>query len=119
FDLNLMSQYLTGKKFDLAGYLAEVHVTQNSKYPKGMDSFFGNIYLPDNVERVATRIKDRREGKLRQHGKLLTSLAWLAPDYEFWGRGDSFSNAVAEFSTALKGGGHPDSLYLLVGAEQG
>lgn len=119
FDLNLMSQYLTGKKFDIAGYLAEVHVTQNSKYPKGMDSFFGNIYLPDNVERVATRIKGRREGKLRQHGKLLTSLAWLTPDYEFWGRGDSFSNAVAEFSTALKGGGHQDSLYLLVGAEQG
>jgi hypothetical protein len=118
FDLKLMGQYLTGKKFDLAGYLADVHVTRNIKYPKGMDPFFGNIYLQENIERVVTRIRDRREGKHR-HGKLLTSLAWLTPEYELWGRGDSFSKAVAQFTNVLKTGGITDSLFLLANAEQG
>ncbi|WP_416050284.1 hypothetical protein [Cupriavidus basilensis] len=118
FDLKLMAQYLRGKKFDLAGYMADVHVAKNVKYPKGVDSFYGNIYLPDNVERVAARITDRREGK-RKHGKLLTSLAWLTPDYELWGRGESFARAVAELTNALKNGGSADALYMLANAEQG
>lgn len=118
FDLKLMEQYLTGKKFDLTGYLADVHVTRNAKYPKGMDTFFGNIYLHENVERIVARVHDRREGK-RRHGKLLMPIAWLAPEYELWGRGDSFSKAVAQFSNALKTGGSSDSLFLFANAEQG
>jgi hypothetical protein len=118
FDLQLMGQYLVGKKFDLVGYLADVHVSQNVKYPKGMDSFFGNIYLPENVERVIARINDRREGR-RRNGKLLSSLVWLTPDYELWGRGDSFSRSVAQFANVLKTGGIKDSLYLLANAEEG
>lgn len=118
FDLKLMSQYLTGKKFDLAGYLADVHVTQNVKYPKGIDAIFGNIYLPENVERVSTRIEDRREGR-RRHGKLLTSLAWLVPDYELWGRGEAFAHSVAKLTNALCSGGSSDTLCLFAGAEQG
>ncbi|WP_334109247.1 hypothetical protein [Methylobacillus sp.] len=118
FDLKLMGQYLTGKKFDLAGYLADVHVSQHVKYPKGIDPFFGNIYLHGNVERVVSRIRDRREGK-RRHGKLLTSLAWLAPDYELWGRGESFAKAVAEFTNVLKLSGNSDSPFLFANAEQG
>jgi hypothetical protein len=98
--------------------LADVHVTKNAKYPKGMDSFFGNIYLPENVERVVARINDRREGR-RRNGKLLSSLAWLTPDYDLWGRGDSFSMAVAQFENVLKIGGSKDSLYLLANAEEG
>lgn len=118
FDLTLMGQYLAGRKFDLPGYLADVHVTKNVKYPKGVDAFFGNIYLHDNLERVVARISDRREGRRRQ-GKLLTSLAWLAPDYELWGRGDAFSKAVAELTSVLKTGGPSDGLYLLANCEQG
>ncbi|WP_038729599.1 hypothetical protein [Burkholderia pseudomallei] len=118
FDLKLMGQYLAGKKFDLAGYLADVHVTKNVRYPKGVDSFYGNIYLPDNVERVLARIGDRREGR-RKHGKLLTSVAWLTPDYELWGRGDSFSRAVAEFTSVLKSSGSADALYVFANAAQG
>jgi len=118
FDLQLMEQYLAGKKFDLAGYLADIHLSQNVKYPKGMDPFFGNIYLPENVERLIARITDRREGR-RRNGKLLTSLVWLTPDYELWGRGDSFSMSVAQFSNVLKTGGNTDFLYLLANAEEG
>ncbi|MCG7399682.1 hypothetical protein [Caballeronia zhejiangensis] len=118
FDLKLMGQYLVGKKFDLTGYLADVHVAQNVKYPRGMDSLFGNIYLHENVERVVARIRDRREGK-RRIGKLLTSLAWLTPDYTLWGRGDSFAKSVAQFTNVLKTGGTSDSLFIFANAEQG
>ena len=116
--MNLMGQYLTGNRFDLAGYLADVHVTRNVKYPKGIDPFFGNAYLHENVERIVSRVQDRREGK-RRHGKLLTSLAWLAPDYELWGRGESFAKAVAQFTNVLKISGNADSLFLFANADQG
>lgn len=122
FDLKLMGQYLTGKKFDLNGYLTDVHVARSAKYQKGMDAVFGNLYLQENRERIISRIKDRREGKRghgkRGHGKLLTSLAWLAPDYPLWGRGDAFSEAVGAFSNELQGDKSSDSLYLFVYAEQ-
>jgi hypothetical protein len=118
FDLKLMRQYLIGKKFDFIGYLADVHVTRNVKYSKGIEPFFGNIYLHENMDRIVSRLRDRREGK-RRHGKLLTSMAWLAPDYELWGRGDSFSRAVAQFSSALKLSGNSDSLFLFANADHG
>lgn len=118
FDLNLMRQYLTGKKFDLNAYLADVHVARSVKYPKGMDAVFGNLYMQENRERITARIKSRREGK-RRHGKLLNSLAWLAPDYELWGRGDAFSESVGAFSIELESDKSVDSLYLFAYAEQG
>jgi len=118
FDLNLMRQYLTGKKFDLNAYLADVHVARSVKYPKGMDAVFGNLYMQGNRERITARIKNRREGK-RRHGKLLTSLAWLAPDYELWGRGDAFSESVDAFSSELESDKSVDALYLFAYAEQG
>lgn len=118
FDLKLMDQYLTGKKFDLAGYLADVHVTRVVKHPKGMDAVFGNLYLTENIERIVSRIRDRREGRRYNYGRLLTSLAWLAPDYDLWGRGDGFSKSVAQISDVLRIRGSSDSLYLFASAER-
>jgi hypothetical protein len=118
FDLKLMRQYLTGKKFDLNAYLTDVHVMRSVKYSKGMDAVFGNLYLQENRERITSRINDRREGK-RRHGKLLTSLAWLTPDYPLWGRGDAFSETVNALSNELQDEKSSDSLYLFAYAEQG
>lgn len=118
FDLKLMRQYLTGKKFDLNAYMMDVHVMRSAKYPKGTDAVFGNLYLQENRERITTRIKDRREGK-RRHGKLLTSLAWLAPNYSLWGRGEAFSEAVGAFASELQSDKSADSLYVFAYAEQG
>ncbi|WP_045226894.1 hypothetical protein [Methyloterricola oryzae] len=117
FDLKLMQQYLTGKKFDLHTYLKEVHIMRSTKYPRGMDAVFGNLYLQENRERIIARIKDRREGR-RRHGKLLTSMAWLAPDYPLWGRGGAFAGAVSAFSSELQSEKSSDSLYLFACAEQ-
>ena len=83
-----------------------------------MDHFFGNIYLPENIERILARLRDRRDGK-RPQGKLITSLAWLTPDYELWGRGESFAKSVAQLTNVLKSGGGADSLFLFANSERG
>lgn len=118
FDLKVMAQYLTGKKFDLHRYLADVHVAQSVKYPKGITPIFGNFYLQTNRERILKRIRDRREG-VRKHGKLLTSLAWLVPDNPLWRRGDAFSQTVSAFSNSLQGDDSADDLFVFAYAEQG
>jgi hypothetical protein len=118
FDLKLMQQYLTGKKFELIRYLTDVHVLRSAKYSKGVDPVFGNLYLQENRERIVSRIRDRREGK-RRHGKLLTSLAWLTPEYALWGRGGSFSEAVNAFTNELSSNKSGDSLCIFAYAEQG
>lgn len=118
FDLPLLRQYLQGKKFDLFRYLTEVHLTQTVRYQVGIEAVFGNLYLEGNRERIVARVKDRRQGR-RRHGPLLTSLAWLTPEDQLWGRGDAFARTVAELSTQLRGEGGADSLHILAYAEQG
>ncbi len=118
FDLKLMQQYLAGKKFDLIRYLTDIHVLRSAKYAKGVDPVFGNLYLQENRERIVSRIRDRREGK-RRHGKLLTSLAWLTPDYALWGRGESFSEAVNVLSNEVSSYKSGDSLCIFAYAEKG
>ena len=118
FDLKVMAQYLAGKRFDLHRYIADVHVAQSVKYPKGMAPIYGNLYLQSNRERIIKRIRDRREG-IRKQGKLLTSLAWLVPDNPLWGRGDAFSQTVSAFSSSLQSPASADDLFVFAYAEQG
>jgi len=107
-----------GKKFDLIRYLTDVHVLRSAKYSRGIDPIFGNLYLLENRERIISRIRARREGK-RRHGKLLTSLTWLTPEYSLWGRGESFAEAVGAFTNELSRDKSGDSLYIFSYAEQG
>ena len=118
FELPLLRQYLQGKKFDLFRYFTEVHLTRAVRYPVGVEAIFGNLYLQENLERIVTRIQDRRQGN-RRYGPLLTSLVWLTPDDELWGRGDAFARTVAELGSHLRGGNSSDNLHLLAYAEQG
>ncbi len=115
FNLSLMKKYFTGDKFDLNSYLAET-ITRSTKYPKEMDMIFGNMYLKNNRDLIVKRIQDRRSGKLKQ-GKMLTSLAWMAPNYSLWGRGEDFSETVNIFLQEL--GTFGDTLYVFAYAEIG
>lgn len=115
FNLSLMKKHFTGDKFDLNSYLAET-ITRSTKYPKGMDMIFGNIYLKNNRDLIVKRIQDRRSGKLKQ-GKMLSSLAWMAPNYSLWGRGEDFSETVNIFLQEL--GTFGDTLYVFAYAEIG
>src|SRR5690606_16245584 len=105
-------------KFDLSGYLNDVHFKKSVKFPKGTTAILGNLYLPDNRERIVTRLNDRREGR-RRYGRLLTSLAWLVPDYDLWGRGDYFASTVSALTGALRENGSADDLYLFTPSESG
>lgn len=118
FDLKLVNQYLTGKKFDVLRYVSDVHLTKIVKYGEGVEPVFGSLYLPENRERIVSRLKDRRSGR-RRHGPLLTSLAWLVPDYPLWGRGDLLSNSVNAYVSELQTQGFGDDLYLFAYAEPG
>lgn len=118
FDLPLLRQYLQGKKFDLFRYLTEVHLTRAVRYQVGIEAVFGNLYMQENRERIVARLQDRRQGR-RRHGPLLTSLAWLTPDYPLWGRGDAFARTVAQLLNQLRGEKAGDNLHVLAYAEQG
>ncbi|NBC48459.1 MAG: hypothetical protein GVY22_10795 [Gammaproteobacteria bacterium] len=118
FNVQVMRRYLVGNKFDLSGYLSDVHFKKSVKFSNGMTPILGNLYLPENRERIVSRLNDRRAGR-RRHGKLLTSLAWLVPEYELWGRGDSFALTVSAFCGALREKGSVDDLYVLSTAERG
>ncbi len=118
FNAQVMRRYLVGRKFDLNGYINDVHFQKSAKYPRGTTPIMGNLYLPENRERIVTLLNDRRKGR-RRHGKLLTSLAWLVPDYDLWGRGDFFASTISEVTEALKGKGSADELYVFSPAEHG
>jgi hypothetical protein len=118
FELKVISQYMTGKKFDVLKYIAEVQLARNVKFGEGIEPIFGSLYLPENRERIVSRLKDRRGGK-RRHGPLLTSLAWLVPDSQLWGRGEYLSSSVNSFTGELQIHGKGDSLYMFAYADQG
>jgi hypothetical protein len=118
FDLPLLRQYVSGKRFDLFRYLTDVHLARSVRYQVGVEPVYGNLYMPENRERIAARLRDRRRGQ-RRHGPLLTSLAWLTPEYPLWGRGDAFGQAVNLFANELRGEGPEDSVSVLAYAEPG
>ena len=118
FNIQVMRRYLIGTKFDFTGYLRDVHFSKSVKLPKGTTPILGNLYLPANRERIVSRLADRRAGK-RRNGKLLSSVAWLVPDYPLWGRGDAFSGTVASLVGAARSNGSVDDLYVFAPAEQG
>lgn len=118
FELKVVSQYMTGKKFDVLRYLTDVQIARSVKYGEGMEPLFGSLYLPENREKIVSRLKDRRGGK-RRHGPLLTSLAWLVPDSPLWGRGEYLSSSVNAFAGELQAHGLADSLYMFAYSEQG
>lgn len=117
FDAKIVSRYLTGKKFDLNGYVADVHGAEVVKYPKGCEALFGPLYLRANREKIVARLRNRRDRGGRT-GRLLTSMVWLAAEHDLWGRGEAFSQSVAAFESQLQSHG-ADSLYLFAYAEQG
>lgn len=118
FNMRPMNRYIVGSKFDLNSYLRDVQVEKTVPFPNGVTPLVGNLYLPENRERIANRIGDRRAGR-RRHGKLLTSLAWMVPDYDLWGRGEAFSAAVSIFNGSLRDPGTNDDLHLFASTESG
>lgn len=115
FDLTWMSAYITGKLFNFRKFAADVQ-TGAISMPKGTSPLFGNIYLTENAQSIAQKIKSRR--KEAKYNKLHSSIAWLVPDDPLWGRGDALQTAIGRISLELKDGNH-DELHLFAAAETG
>lgn len=115
FELDFLRPYVTGSLFDLARYATDVR--RGLKAPSGIQAVFGSLYLKHNLESVTARVHEARElKKAAQAG--YTSLAWLAPDYAFWGRGEDFRRAIDSLHKALQTGDTGDSLYLFDYAQE-
>ena len=104
-----------GSHFDIPKYAADVQ--RGLLAPKGIQALYGNIYLKNNAQLVATKIDDARSGT---KGFLtnMTSLGWLGPDYRFWGRGADFKGAIEMLGKALKIGPSGDELYIFDYSEE-
>lgn len=118
FELQALRQYVVGKRFDLLAYLTDVHFAQSVKFPEGVESVFGNLYMPDNQHRIVKLIESHRKSR-RGSESLKTSLAWLAPDYHLWGRGDLFAQTVKAIAEVFHGEPSDDELFLLAPVELG
>lgn len=101
FDDRLIRQFVSKKGFDFSNYVRSVHLRKEVSYAEGTIPLIGNLYMPENAEKIVSMLESSLP--LLEAGKesrLLTSSAWLAPDYRFWGR----SNLFEEFYFGLQKG---------------
>lgn len=102
FDDKLVGQYLSKKGFDFQAYVRAVHVRSEAGYSERTQPLIGNIYMPSNSARVISAIMKSLpilEGQTSSN--LLTSVAWLAPEYRFWGRSKLFDEFYFSLQKAL------------------
>jgi len=96
---SILKGYITGQKFDLLRYIADVHVSKSKKYPNGMEPIFGNLYLQLNRQSLLARLKDHH--KLKPTKRFTSKVTWLAPNYSLWGRGSDFEQTIRELRAEL------------------
>lgn len=102
FDDKLVGQYLSKKGFDFQAYVRAVHIRHEIGYSERTQPLIGNMYMPGNAARIVSAIKSSMpvlEGQTSSN--LLTSVAWLAPEYRFWGRSKLFDEFYFSLQKAL------------------
>jgi len=115
FRLDFLRAYVTGEALDAHRYAGDVR--RGMSAPAGVQPLFGSICLKDNREAVSVRIHEARQSQKRSPQNL-SSLAWLAPDYEYWGRGEDFRSTVEMWGKALKAAAPGDDLYVFDFAQE-
>ena len=102
FDDKLVGQFLSKRGFDFQAYVRAVHVRKEIGYPEHTQPLIGNIYMPSNSASIISAVKGSlpvQEGQVTSN--LLTSVAWMAPDYRFWGRSKLFDDFYFALQKAL------------------
>ncbi len=115
FRLDFLREYLTGSHFDFVRYAK--NIGRGLAVPQGLQPLFGGLYLERNANVIDSALRHARAG-VKGSQKHLSSVAWMAPDYNFWGRGEDFKRTVEQIKRTLKGGGG-DALYVFDFAEVG
>jgi len=115
FKLDFLRPYVTGGHVDFTRFAADVKSGLTG--PTGVNALFGGLYLKHNVENIASHVHKERTG-INGMKKHLTSLAWAAPDYAFWGRGEDFRGAVDTLGKSLKAGASGDELFIFDSSQE-
>jgi len=115
FELDFLRPYALGS--ELNAYKLATDVERGLAAPTGILPVFGGMYLRKNQDALLTQIHDARAVR-KGRPVHLGSLAWLAPDYELWGRGEDFRQSVEAIRKAIRTTGKGDDLYVLDRAEE-
>jgi hypothetical protein len=100
FKLDFLRPYLTGTHFDFSRYAKDL--SEGLAAPLGLHPLFGGLYLTQNAAAIDSALRQARSN-VKGTQKHLSSLAWMAPDYNFWGRGEDFKRTVEQLKKTLKG----------------
>jgi hypothetical protein len=115
FELDFLRPY--AMESDLNAHKLATDIERGLSAPAGIQPLFGGMYLKRNREAVLSHIHQARGGHKGQPS-FQSSLAWLAPDYGLWGRGDDFKQSVDAFRKVLRNTGKGDDLYVFDRAEE-
>lgn len=117
FSAHFLRPYLIGGRFDFAEY-AKLVKEKRLAVAKEVVPLFGNLYLPENLELLTRRIENQHK-KAGKTGRVLSSLAWVAPNNSLWGRGGDFAEAVKRLAHVLaEPAPHHDKLFVFCSAEE-
>jgi len=115
FELDFLRPYALGA--DLNAHKLATDVEVGLSAPAGIQPLFGGVYLKRNRDAVLRQIHEARGGQKGQPS-FQSSLAWVAPDYALWGRGEDFKQSVDAFRKAIRSVGKGDDLYVFDRAEE-
>jgi hypothetical protein len=104
FDDNVFGQYISKKNFDFQKYARDIHAhKQVVCSEKKTTPLLGNLYMPTNAERLMTAIQASLSPDIgEEESRLLTSIAWLAPNSPFWGRTVLFDDFYFKLQDLLR-----------------
>lgn len=87
FEDKVIGQYLSKTEFHFSRYVNDVHVKKNVSYSGTTQALIGNLYMPENAEKILSAVEESLPLLGRQKASTFqSSVAWLAPDYPFWGK---------------------------------
>ncbi|MDR3358175.1 MAG: hypothetical protein LBN96_04865 [Desulfovibrio sp.] len=93
FGIHYLGKYINNNSFNIIKYLInEKHFVNTQKTINGVESFFGNIYLDNNIKKTINKINE-----ICINNKLNYEVDWVKPDYALWGKDHLFIDAIHEF----------------------
>jgi hypothetical protein len=109
FELDFLRPYTLESA--LNAHKLSIDIERGLSAPAGIRPLFGSTYLKRNRDAVLEHLHDARGGHKGQP-QHLGSLAWVAPDYDLWGRGEDFRQSVDAFRKAIRNSGKGDDLFV-------
>lgn len=115
FQLDFLQPYVAGNT--LSAHRLAADIERGLPAPTGVQPIFGNLCLKKNRDTVLSLVHEARTAH-KGFGKHLGSVAWMAPDYEFWGRGEDFRLMIDALRKTVRNGPMGDDLFVFDRAQE-